>query len=92
MRRITILSLMLLGCFLAIAGIAALLYSQAVLHAYICFGSCVLPFGLRSLGDFVLMSYAGVVLIGLGTGLLTIFTIAFALRWRRIKVPSIRTE
>jgi hypothetical protein len=74
---------MLTGCFSAIAGIAALLYSQAVMKTYTCFGGCTLPFGLHSLGDFALMSYAGVILIALGVGLFSLFSIVFAVQLRR---------
>jgi hypothetical protein len=76
------MTMILIGCFLAIAGIGGLLYSQAVLHTYFCNVSCILPFGARSIGDFVLMSYAGIVLIALGAGLFTVFTTVFLVQRR----------
>lgn len=85
MRRFNTTAPILTGFFLGIVGIVALVYSQDVLHSYLCSpGSCALPFGASGLGDFVLMSYAGLILIVLGAGLFTTFTTIYVVQHRKI--------
>jgi hypothetical protein len=74
---------MQIGCLSAIAGVVALIYSQAFLQALLCYGRCLQPKVTMGLADFVLLSYAGVVLIALGVGLFSLFGAVFAVQWTR---------
>jgi len=77
------MDLMLTGYFSAVAGLATLLYSQAVLDSVYCSGHCLQPTPALPLGDFALLSYAGVVLIALGIVLFSVSSIVFAVEWTR---------
>jgi hypothetical protein len=76
---------MRVGCLSAVAGVVALIYSQAFLQALLCYGRCLQPKVTMGLADFVLLSYAGVVLIALGVGLFSLFSIVFAAQWKRAR-------
>jgi hypothetical protein len=71
----------LTGYFSVVAGLAALLYSQVVLDSACCSGHCLRPIPTMSLGDFVLLSYAGVILIASGIALFSLSSIVLAVQW-----------
>jgi len=88
MRSPSAVVLMLAGCFSSIAGAAALLYSQAILHTSSCSNHCGELFAMVGLGDYVLLSYLGVILIVFGVGLFSLFGVVFAVQRHRTKAAK----
>jgi uncharacterized membrane protein HdeD (DUF308 family) len=83
MRRTSTIDLMLTGYFSAVAGLVAFLYSQAILDSVYCSGHCLQPIPTMPLGDFVLLSYMGAVLIASGIVLFSLASIVLAVQRTR---------